>query len=119
MHTTQTLRIGMVVVAAVLLLGFVFAGQALAASAKPAATASATTAAPAGAEAEKPAAEGASAGETKEIPHVVGNPSPAQLQDLRNAWAGIPGYDLLLVSILGLIMTMGIVVFAVFKQSRF
>lgn len=125
MHTKQTVRIA-TVVAAVLLLGFVFVGPAMAAGAKstaatvtaaPANESSATTAA-AGTEAQQPAAEGAAAGAPKEIPHVVGHPSQAQLTDLRNAWASIPGYDLLLVSILGLVVTVGIVVFAAFKQSQ-
>lgn len=127
MHRKQTVRIAMVVAAAVLLLGVMFAGQAMAAANKttaaPAAAAaptiesSATTAA-AAAEAEQPGAEGAATGETKEIPHVVGHPSAAQLTDLRNAWASIPGYDLLTISILGLVVMIGIVVFAAFKQSR-
>ena len=131
-------RAGLVVMAAVLLVTFAFAaaptGAPVAVKAAFAQEAAAPVAAPAAAataagtaESAEPkaeeakegaAAEGEAKAEKKEIPHVVGKPSPAQLQDLRYAWASIPGFDLLLVAILGLVVTVGIIGFGVFKQMR-
>ena len=54
----------------------------------------------------------------RKIPHVVGHPSPSQLEDLRRAWTSIPGFDLLLVSILGVVVTVGIIGFGAFKQMK-
>jgi hypothetical protein len=124
MDTRHIARTATVIVVAALLMAFAFAVAPLAL--KPAYAADATktatvTAAPAqGGGTEAAPAEGASAktGEKKEIPHVVGHPNPAQLQDLRRAWSSIPGFDLLLVSIIGLIVTVGVVGFGVYKQMR-
>jgi hypothetical protein len=70
---------------------------------------------------EAAAGEGEAAkaeGEKKEIPHKVGNPSPAQLEDLRRSWDSIPGFDVLLVSILGLGAVVGVIGFGAFKQMK-
>lgn len=115
-------RAGLVVMAALLLLvtfALVVApvgGKAAYAqeAAKPAVT-SAPAAEAAPAEAAK---EGAAAEAEAEIPHKVGNPTPAQLVDLRMAWESIPGFDLLVVGILGLVATVGVIGFGAFKQSR-
>jgi hypothetical protein len=77
--------------------------------------AKAAEAAPAEGEA---AAAGEAKAEKKEIPHVVGKPSPAQLEDLRRSWDSIPGFDVLLVSILGLGAVVGVIGFGAFKQMK-
>lgn len=123
-------RAGLVVMAAVLLVTFAlavapvgvkaaFAQEAAAPAAKTTAAAATTTAAPAeGAEAKTgEGAEGAEGAEA-EIPHKVGNPTPAQLEELRFAWASIPGFDLLVVAIIGLVITVGVIGFGVFKQMK-
>ncbi len=124
MDTRHIVRSGAVIVAALLLLTFAFAFPPAAASAAEAtptsateATATSATAAPA--ESAAPKAEEAKPGEAKgETPHKVGNPSQAQLADLRRAWDSIPGFDLLLIAILGLIVTVGVVGFGAFKQMK-
>jgi hypothetical protein len=123
-------RTASVVLVAALLLTFAFAVAPKAAQPAYAATATATKAAAAApasaaaapaeaAPAEAAKTEAAAGGEKKaEIPHVVGHPSPSQLADLRRSWDSIPGYDLLFLAILGLLATVGIVVFGAYKQMK-
>jgi hypothetical protein len=129
MSKRSAARVSMVLVAAlfVTLLAAVPAFAAETSAAPTATTIAATATAGTAAEGEGAAAEGAAnaaaegetkAGEKAEIPHVVGHPSEAQLQELRDAWSGIPGYDILIVSILGMVITVGIIGFAAYKQSR-
>ncbi|HEY3317700.1 MAG TPA: hypothetical protein VGK50_04695 [Coriobacteriia bacterium] len=131
MDTRHIVRSGAVVVAALLLLTFAFAFapaapcgapaavKSVAPAAASAAEATATSATAAPAESAAPKAEEAKTGEAKgETPHKVGNPSQSQLADLRRAWDSIPGFDLLLIAILGLIVTVGVVGFGAFKQMK-
>jgi uncharacterized low-complexity protein len=124
-HTLRTLTL---VAAAAMLLMFGLAAAPKAPSAAAPAVfrvavaqaeeASAAAQAAEGAPAEGEAAAGEAKAEKKEIPHVVGKPSPAQLEDLRRSWDSIPGFDVLLVSILGLVVVVGIVGFGAFKQMK-
>jgi hypothetical protein len=113
--------VSMALVAA-LVLTLLAALPAFAEEAAPATTIAATaTAAPAeGAATEgeskgEAAAEGAE-GEKSEMDFKVGNLTEQQKADLKFAWAGTPGYDILIVSIIGMVLTVGIIGFAIVKQ---
>ncbi len=114
MDTRSIVRTAAVATVAMLLLTLVFAvTTAFAEEAK----APATTAA-AEAKGGEAAAGEAKAGEKKEIAHTVGNLTPAQKQDLRRAWDGVAGFDLLAVSVIGLGAAAGIIGFGAFKQMK-
>ena len=113
-------RMGLAVIAA-LLLTLALGAVAHAAEAPAATTTAATATAPAGGEeaaANEGAATEAKGEEKKEIPHTVGVLTDDQKKDLANAWAGMDGYSILIVSILGLGATVGIIGFAAVKQRK-
>jgi hypothetical protein len=119
MDTRHIVRISAIAIVAALLLTLVVAIPAFAAESTSTAATTAVGAAAAPKATEAAPSEGAAkAGEKKEIPHVVGHPSTSQLEDLRRAWTSIPGFDLLLVSILGIVVTVGIIGFGAFKQMK-
>lgn len=123
MDTRHIVRISAIAIVAALLLTLMvavpaFAAESTTSAATTAVAAAATPKATEAAPAEGASGEAAKSGEKKEIPHVVGHPSTAQLEDLRRAWTSIPGFDLLLVSILGIVVTVGIIGFGAFKQMK-
>ncbi len=122
MDTRHIVRIAAVVMVATLMLTLMFAATAFAAESTSTAATAAVGAGAAPKATEAPAegarGEAAKPGAKKEIPHTVGTPSQSQLADLRRAWDGIAGFDLLLVSILGMLVTVGIVGFGAFKQMK-
>jgi hypothetical protein len=118
MSTKSMIGIGL---AALLLVTFAFAVAPKAPAAAPAAVkivAASQAYAEEAAPAEGAAAEAKGEGEKKEIPHTTGTLTEEQKADLNAAWENVPGFNLLIVSILSLIVIMGIVGFGAFKQAR-
>lgn len=143
MSGTKRVQIGVVVVVALLLTlvaGIATAHAATATSTllvqpkqAPTATAGApaTAAAPAtsGETSKETSVEGAAAGSESEpnqdnvapvadVTHKPGQLTEQQLKDVDAAFTATPGYNLLIVAVLGLFVTAGVIGFAAFEQMK-
>jgi hypothetical protein len=122
----RSARFGIVILAALLLTLACGAVVAHAAASKattlglpPKVAATAPAAPAAQSESSEPATAAAAGEKPSEMDFKVGNLTEAQKADLVNAGSmGSGGYNTLIVSILGLIVVVGIVVYAAMKQSK-
>lgn len=120
MSTKHTARVGIALVA-LLLVTFAFVAAPKAPAAAPVAAKFVSVSSAYAEESATPAEGEAAAGEAKgeaEIPHTTGTLTQQQEADLGNAWSGMDGYSILIVSILSLLVIVGIVGFGAVKQAR-